>query len=144
MRTDSDGVYYRCKLKSNHFAEFLFWCEYQEDGGILPTVSQHLYLTVWIHVTYWSSNYLSAVCMGQKPRPPTHTHKHTCLPALAHWLTLQRLWCFFVVFFLFFWAFTLVLLGLLLFSFKVCFCLCLLNNFLKHFIIQNISAPSLV
>lgn len=54
-----------------------------------------------------------------------HTHKHTCLPALAQWLTHQRLWCFFCIISSFHFNLFYVLVCLLLFSLIVSFCLSL-------------------
>lgn len=136
MRPDSDGVYYHCWLKSNHFAEFWFWCEYQQDGERLflnltlplsACLCLHLYLTYVLclntHVTEVTIIYLLSAWGRNDDHQ--HTHKHTCLPALAQWLTHQRLWCFFCIISSFHFNLFYVLVCLLPFSLIVSFCLSL-------------------
>lgn len=134
-----------CRFKSNHFSEFWFWCEYQEDGEHL-SVAHFLYACLCLprYLTAWILMLLKLqLFIYFLPHAGTH-HNH------QHYLSNWHIKDFFIFMFFFFFSFQFfvnlfyVLVSLLLFSLHHFSLFLSLNNFFKHLIIQIISAPTLL
>lgn len=144
MRPDSDGVSYNHRFRSNHFAEFWSWSEYQQDGerqsvahfksyppSLCMALSASLSDSLNANVTKVTIIYLLSA-WATNHKPPTHTQTHLFTSTSSVTDTSKTLVLF--SFFFLFLAFTSSLTYFYVPACLLLFCLhrlsiCLLNNF---------------